>query len=191
MKTTRLILCFLPLLFLTACRQNAQQPQRSSAEQEVVTDSVDFTAECSDTASEEAEQEASRSLNDIRFAGWSDEDWLDNDYIRELRSYIDAYCRGAIYDDQSASLQDYKSLMKSRFVIYDITPFLYGGVWMLIGFLDNPKPIFEAWVYSEVDAADRVVGYEVRGLSLSEQETDFTKEHILRTVQEHPELKLW
>lgn len=28
------------------------------------------------------------SLNEIRFNGWSDKDWYDNDYFRELRSYL-------------------------------------------------------------------------------------------------------
>lgn len=31
------------------------------------------------------------TLNDIRFAGWTKEDWADNEYIREVRRYIDAY----------------------------------------------------------------------------------------------------
>lgn len=39
---------------------------------------------------------AQGGLNEIRFRGWDDKDWFDNDYIRELRSYLDAYCRGEV-----------------------------------------------------------------------------------------------
>ena len=35
------------------------------------------TAEVSDTTK--------KSLNDIRFAGWTEKEWLDNEYIRTLR----------------------------------------------------------------------------------------------------------
>lgn len=191
MKITSVILFLLPLLLHTACQTTAQPHSTSSAAQTSTIDLVDSIAENCELEVEEEESEPTRSLNDIRFDGWSNEDWYDNDYIRELRSYIDAYSRGAIDDEQLNALQRYKSLMKSRFVVYDISPYLFGGVWMLIGFVDNPKPIFQAWVYSEVDAADRIVGYEVRHFSFSEQETDFTKEHVLRTVEKHPELKLW
>lgn len=190
MKITSVILFLLPLLLHTACQTTAQPHSTSSAAQTSTIDLVDSIAEnCEPEVEEEAEP--TRSLNDIRFAGWSDEDWLDNDYIRELRSYIDAYYRGAIHDEQLNALQRYKSLMKSRFIIYDISPFLFGGVWVLIGFLENPKPVFEAWIYSEVNNANQVVSYEVRSFALSETITDFTKEHLLQSIKEHPEVKLW
>ena len=35
-------------------------------------------------------------LNDIRFAGWTKKEWADNDYIRAVRKYIDAYNSGKI-----------------------------------------------------------------------------------------------
>lgn len=37
---------------------------------------------------------ARKSLNDIRFEGWKEQDWLDNEYIRTLREYINAYNNG-------------------------------------------------------------------------------------------------
>lgn len=81
--------------------------------------------------------------------------------------------------------------MRDLFIIYDISPYLFGGVWILIGFVENPKLVFEAWVYSEVNNANQVVSYEVRSVALSETITDFTKEQLLQSIQAHPELKLW
>ena len=69
----------------------------------------------------------SKSLNDIRFAGWTDRDWLDNDYIRELRKHIDAYLNGQmpnLYPDH------YKEHVKGIFVIVNIEPCLLGGVFV-------------------------------------------------------------
>lgn len=45
-----------------------------------------------------AKDTARKSLNDIRFEGWKEQDWLDNEYIRALRKYIDAYNKGEIED---------------------------------------------------------------------------------------------
>lgn len=39
---------------------------------------------------------AQGGLNEIRFRGWGEKEWNDNDYIRELRSYIDACARGEV-----------------------------------------------------------------------------------------------
>ena len=36
------------------------------------------------------------ALNDIRFAGWTKKEWADNDYIRAVREFIDAYNNGEI-----------------------------------------------------------------------------------------------
>lgn len=198
MKTVSNLFWMLIVVMGTSCgmQQSAEDTtvegiqlgNAADGKEEVLSESVEVS-DSEESGDESAEQ--TTCLNDIRFEGWSDEDWLDNDYIRELRSYIDAYCRGAIDDEQLNALQRYKSLMKSRFIIYDISPFLFGGVWVLIGFLENPKPVFEAWIYSEVNNANQVVSYEVRSFALSETITDFTKEHLLQSIKEHPELKLW
>lgn len=52
-----------------------------------------------------------RSINEIRFDGWTDKDWLDNDYIRALRKYIDTYCHGEI---KNSDLDQYMSIMQSK-----------------------------------------------------------------------------
>ena len=46
---------------------------------------IDTSLQTTDTIS------TGKSLNDIRFDGWEDSDWLDNEYIRTLRKYLDDY----------------------------------------------------------------------------------------------------
>lgn len=72
--------------------------------------------ECSDTI-------AKKTLNDIRFAGWEYEDWLDNEYIRELRLYINDYLSGEI---ENAELDEYRENIKGKFAIVNIVSFCYG-----------------------------------------------------------------
>ena len=130
-----------------------------------------------------------KSLNDIRFANFTDKDWLDNEYIRTLRVYIDAFVNGKVKDDE---LEPYKSDVKGKFVIANVEPFLLGGLFIQIIFIDNPEKVFTAWVYSDVDEdAEKVVGYTVRRISLDERKNELSKEQIFQEMKEHPELKLW
>ena len=87
------------------------------------------------------------SLNEIRFNGWSDKDWYDNDYFRELRSYLNLVYNGQLSNE---NLKSYISLLKSKFTIYKVEPFILGGLFAHIIFIDNPKQVFEAHIYSRV-----------------------------------------
>lgn len=58
-----------------------------------------------------------KSLNDIRFDGWERNDWLDNEYIRTLRKYLDDYNKGIV---SNPNLDPYKEQIKGQFVINDI-----------------------------------------------------------------------
>lgn len=130
-----------------------------------------------------------KGLNDIRFAHFEDKDWLDNDYIRCLRKYLDDYLCGKIEDD---GLEPYKEIIQGKFVLGDTEPFLLGGLFIRFIFLDSPNNMFSAWVYSDVDEDREVVtGYSVRAIKLEDDNSGFTKNRILELVKEHPELKLW
>ena len=48
---------------------------------------IDTTIQAEDTIGTQ------KTLNDIRFDGWERSDWLDNEYIRTLRKYLDDYNR--------------------------------------------------------------------------------------------------
>lgn len=120
----------------------------------------------------------------------TDEDWLDNDYFRALRKYIDAYIQGKI---ENKDLASYQSILKSKFVIYNVEPFIAGGLFVSVLFLDNPNTIFDVWIYSDVDETTRkVVNYQVKGLKAREDEhSEMTKEEIMAIIKEHPENRLW
>lgn len=130
-----------------------------------------------------------KGLNDIRFADFDDNDWLDNEYIRCLRRYLDDYNSGKIKDE---GLDQYKERLKGKFIIGWAEPYIMGGLFIQIIFIDYPEDIFTAWVYSGVDEEkEQVIDYEMRSIRLDEEKSDFTKDEILEIMKEHPEYKLW
>ncbi len=131
-----------------------------------------------------------KSLNEIRFAGWTDNDYINNDYIRELRAYLDAYNAGTVEDQY---LDKYKDVVKGKFVIANVEEALLGGLWIHILFIDKPTLMFSKWVYSNVDeTTEKVTDYEVRGwVTDKPTECDFTKEEVLGLMKEHPDLIAW
>lgn len=129
-----------------------------------------------------------QNLNEIRFGGWTDKDWYDNEYFRVLRRYLDACYKGEIEDQ---NLAPYRSILNSRFVIGDASPFILGGLYVSIVFLEAPEKTFTTWIYSGVDEeTETVVDYEVRGFTIKGP-YNMTKEEILTFLKECPEHKLW
>lgn len=84
-----------------------------------------------------------KSLNDIRFEGWTDKEWLDNEYIRALRKHLDAYNKGEIIDIHS---DEYKEDLKGKFVIANIEPYLLGGAFIQFVFIEKPQKVYNTWV---------------------------------------------
>lgn len=143
-----------------------------------------------DTAMQVADTIGTRkTLNEIRFDGWERSDWLDNEYIRTLRKYLDDYNNGIV---SNPALDPYKEQIKGQFVVYDINPYLLGGAIIRITFLDMPDRVFSSWIYSNVDEKKEIVeSYEFRSISIEEETTDMTKEDMLQAVKEMKGLKLW
>lgn len=130
-----------------------------------------------------------KTLNEIRFDGWERSDWLDNEYIRTLRKYLDNYNNGIV---SNLALDPYREQIKGQFVVYDINPYLLGGALIRITFLDMPDRVFSSWIYSNVDEKKEIVeSYEFRSISIEEETTDMTKEDILQAIKEMEGLKLW
>lgn len=128
-------------------------------------------------------------FNEIRFKDFTDEDWVDNDYIRCLRQYITDYNEGKKEDEH---LDPYKDKISGQFAVLSISPFMEGGAFIYIVFLDNPDDIFTAWVYSSVDEqTETVLDYSVRKIKIDEENSGLTKEDIQEIIKEHPENKLW
>ena len=136
-----------------------------------------------------AQEQSHRSLNDIRFDGWTDEDWLNNDYIRTLRSYINACYRG---EEVCEALTPFREESQSKFVILAIEPALIGGTYILFSFLDAADKVFSTTVYSFVDEEEeKIMGYEVRYIRLLDQESGYTKEEYETYAKEDPRIILW
>ena len=135
--------------------------------------------------------EISKSLNDIRFGDWTDEDWLDNEYYRFLRKCFDDYYNG-IENENTSILQEYKSSLNNQFFIYSVDPFLMGGLFITLGFLDNPQTLYETVVYSDVDEkTETITEYRLEGFRKSKATSSFTKEELIEIFKNHPENKLW
>lgn len=159
-------------------------PAYSMVQSKTKQDSIaDTTIQAEDTIGKR------KTLNDIRFDGWERSDWLDNEYIRTLRKYLDDYNSGKV---SNANLAPYKEQVKGKFVVYDINSYLLGGVLIRITFLDMPDRVFSSWIYSNVDEQKEIVeSYEFRSISIEEETTGMTKEDILQAVKEMDGLKLW
>ena len=168
------ILLLLSAIVLSACNH---QKQASVVDDVVASDSL-----LCDTTKK-------KTMNEIRFAGWEYEDWLDNDYIRELRLYIDDYLSGEIENEE---LDAYREDIKGKFAIVNIVPFVMGGAEIYICFIDCPSKVFSSWVYSSVDEENEVVlEYICKGLTYYGDEPGYTKEEIRKIMSEHPEIKAW
>ncbi|MCF2593975.1 hypothetical protein I6E11_09310 [Bacteroides caecigallinarum] len=143
-----------------------------------------------DTAMQVADTIGTRkTLNEIRFDGWERSEWLDNEYIRTLRKYLDDYNNGIV---SNPVLDPYREQIEGQFVVYDINPYLLGGALIRITFLDMPDRVFSSWIYSNVDEKKEIVeNYEFRSISIEEETTDMTKEDILQAIKEMEGLKLW
>lgn len=132
-----------------------------------------------------------KSLNDIRFSDWTEEDWYDNDYFRYLRKCFDDYLKNGVIDDD-VDLQPYRSLLSDKFYVGNAQPFIMGGMTFTIGFLNNPQILYEAIIYSHFDRENEtVIGFSLMLFEQSKETVDFTKERVLEIIKEHPQFKLW
>jgi hypothetical protein len=181
MKKLLIFICCATLFF---CGHNNRTKDTSLTQNIVVAEATDTIP--SDTTEKNARGE---TLNDIRFAGWGKKEWADNDYIRAVRKYIDAYNSGKIKD---TNLDVHKKYIQGKFAIADIQPYITGGALIYIIFYNNPKHTFSAHVYSDVDEKTRVVSnYECRGLKNENLDLKFSQEDILQFLKECPEHRLW
>ena len=179
------IILFAAAIVLPSCNMKQDQTEPvaiSDSTQHIESAHVDSTLQTADTI-------VQKTGNDIRFEDWGEKEWLDNEYIRTLRKYLDDYIRGKV---RNSDLDPYKEQIKSKFVVYSIQPYLAGGAFIQIVFLDMPDRVFSSWIYSYVDEERGIVeSYECRSIRIEEEETDMTKEDILQAVREMDGVKLW
>ena len=133
---------------------------------------------------------ANDGLNGIRFENWGDKEWLNNNYIRSVRLYIDAYNLGLVKDEE---LDKHKAALKGKFCICSIEPFMGGGGWMHIAFVDDTSFLLRFWVYSFVNENNPIAieGYDVRGSDLVDEPLGITTEEIKDILKQNPHNQLW
>ena len=183
------------LIFLLTCLAVLMSCNNQNGTKETVTPVKDSISVNVDVAADTTECESAEdttyreTLNDIRFEGWTMKEWVDNEYIREVRRYIDAYNNGEISDPD---LDKYKDYIQGKFVLADIQPFILGGVEIYIIFYDNPEKTFSSVVYSTVNEDTRTVtNYRCYGLKNEDIDLGFSQEDILQFLKERPDQKLW
>ena len=184
-KIKLLIICLVTLLSYN-CQNNSNR--RSIVDAPAI-DTTSYAATNEDAENEVTEDSTRETLNDIRFDGWTKKEWADNDYIRAVRKYVDAYNKGEI---ENPDLDEYKDYMQGKFIIADISPCLWGGAFIYFSFYDYPDKVFAAMVYSDVDEKTRVVSnYECRSLAYEDLDLKITQEEIRQFLKESPEQKMW
>ncbi len=133
---------------------------------------------------------ANDGLNGIRFEEWGDKEWLNNNYIRSVRLYLDAYCLGLVKNEEFGK---HKAAMRGKFVICSIEPFMGGGAWMHIVFVDDPSFSLRFWVYSFVMEQNPITidGYDVRSAEMIDEPIGLTSEEIRDILKQNEHNQLW
>ncbi len=184
------------LSIFCSCANNAKQEEsktsiknKTEQEEEVKPSTITNTEQeeevkpCTITNTEQEDSvqayidqpEGNESLNDIRFAHWTDNDWYNNDYFKELRIYIDEIVNDSDTDE------NVRKALSGKFFIGKAEPFLMGGMYIEFIFFDNPSTIYQTDIYSEVDEETRtVLNFSVNQLEVLTNESGYTKDDVLQ-----------
>lgn len=127
-------------------------------------------------------------LNEVRFGNWGRHEYLNNDYILELRRYLD---KVAVGEEKSESLAPYTDLIRGKFVIIESQPAMLGGLMLTYLFVDRPNLSFTTQVYSYVGDDNSISGYEVRSTLVEENDYGVTVDEVKAAVQADPDLNFF
>ena len=97
-----------------------------------------------------------KSLNEIRFDGWTIDDFFNNDYLCTFRRYMDAWLQGKKIDKTEADpsmLEPYRERLSvsGKFAVYAMRPFSFGGLLYALISIDDPGLSLHVWIYSTVN----------------------------------------
>ena len=95
-----------------------------------------------------------KSLNEIRFDGWTHEDFFNNDYLRAFRRYMDAWLQGKKMDETEADpsvLEPYRERLSGKFVVFQVRVSWFGGLLYTLIPIDEPSLFLRVWIYSTVN----------------------------------------
>ena len=115
--------------------------------------------------------DADKSLNEIRFDGWTEEDFFNiNDYLRAFRRYIDAWLQGKKMDEKEAdptALEPYRERLRGKFIAFSVREFSFGGLLYDLIPIDDPSLILEVWIYSIVEDNGHIDEYLVEHVDVA------------------------
>lgn len=142
---------------------------------------------------------SAQSLNDIRFDGWTREDFFgNNDYLRAFRRYMDTWLQGKKTDAAEAdptALLPYKARLSGKFLAMHVREFTFGGLLYKVTPIDDSALLLDVWIYSVVDDDGHISAYQVQYVEVV---TDFeedmrkegiTKEDMRKVLLEHVDLE--
>lgn len=115
------------------------------------------------------------SLNDIRFAGWTEDDFYCNDYLRAFRRYMNTWLQGKEIDEDIETdpsvLEPYRDRLSGKFLVINVKIFMFGGLLYELVPIDDPTLVISMWIYSIVDNDDgHIDGYLVRYIKVDDFE---------------------
>ena len=105
-----------------------------------------------------------KTLNEIRFGGWTEDDFFDNDYLRTFRRYMNTWLQGKEMDDTEAdpsALEPYRERLSGKFITYNVREFSFGGLLYILVSVDNPFLSLRVWIYSVVNDG-HITAYQVQ-----------------------------
>ena len=159
-------------------------------------DAIRFEVKSNEKIAPEALKNEEACLNDLRFYGWTDDMWFDNNYLRTIRIFMDAYAAGeinqeCIKNNEWESLEQYKDVMSSKFVAVEIEFPWLGGIMYYIVPLDNTKLVISAWVYSLL-SKDSIAGYDIRHFEVKAYDEELIpKEDVVKLKAGELECIVW
>jgi hypothetical protein len=159
-------------------------------------DAIRFEVKSNEKIAPEALKNEEACLNDLRFYGWTDDMWFDNNYLRTIRIFMDAYAAGeinqeCIKNNEWESLEQYKDVMSSKFVAVEIEFPWLGGIMYYIVPLDNTKLVISAWVYSLL-SKDSIAGYDIRHFEVKAYDEELIpKEDVAKLKAGELECIVW
>ena len=141
-----------------------------------------------------------KSLNEIRFDGWTDDDFFNNDYLRAFRRYMDAYLQGKEFDETEADpsvLEPYRERLRGKYLVNDVRVFPFGGLLYSLIPIDDAALMLKVWIYSTVEDNGHINAYLVRYVGVAQdieemlREKGISKDTLRQRLLNAPWPDLW
>ena len=105
-----------------------------------------------------------KTINEIRFDGWTEDDFFNNDYLRAFRRYMNTWLQGKEMDDTEAdpsALEPLRERLGGKFITFNVREFSFGGLLYILVSVDNPFLSLRVWIYSVVNDG-HITAYQVQ-----------------------------